>query len=46
MKKPKLEDFYDSSDPRGCSTREHDEWVIALNKWEKLNKKVQNGKPK
>lgn len=35
MKKPKLEDFYDESDPRGCSTSEYSEYIRALSAWEK-----------
>lgn len=46
LDKPKLEDFYDSSDPRGCSTSEYNEYLKALEKYktekqeilEKLNK--------
>lgn len=32
--KPKLEDFYDVSDPRGCSTSKYEEYLKALKKWE------------
>jgi hypothetical protein len=38
MKKPKLEDFYDLSDPRGCSTSEYNLWMNALDEWEKIKK--------
>lgn len=33
--KPKLEDFYDQSDPRSCSTSEYNEYIKALTQWEK-----------
>jgi hypothetical protein len=33
--KPKLDDFYDSFDPKGPSTHEYNEYVRALNNWEK-----------
>lgn len=35
MKKPELGDFYDESDPRGCSTSEYTNYIEALKKWEK-----------
>lgn len=34
---PKLEDFYDELDPRGCSTSEYNNYIIALNKWKNDN---------
>ena len=34
MKKPELEDFYDESDPRGCSNSEYNEYLKALRKYE------------
>lgn len=33
---PNLEDFYDGSDPRGCSTSEYNEYEKALGKWKRL----------
>lgn len=30
MRKPKLEDFYDVNDPRGCSSSEYDNYIKAL----------------
>jgi len=36
--KPKLEDFYDTSDPRGCSSSEYDDYQKALNSYLKQNK--------
>lgn len=33
--KPKLEDFYDESDPRGCSSTEYRNFEVALAEWEK-----------
>lgn len=32
--KPKMEDYYDSSDPRGCSLSEYQAWQNDLKKWE------------
>ena len=32
--KPKLEDFYDSADPRGCSTSEYDNYLNTLKDYE------------
>jgi hypothetical protein len=37
-KKPKLEDFYDTSDPRGCSSSEYDDYQKALDDYLKENK--------
>ena len=34
MKRPELEDFYDNSDPRGCSTTEYNEYLKALKEYE------------
>jgi len=36
---PKLEDFYDDTDPRGCSLSEYDEYIKALSNYYKINKK-------
>lgn len=33
MKKPKLEDFYDPTDPRGCSSSEYNEYSEAVDKY-------------
>ena len=33
-KEPKLTDFYDDSDPRGCSSSEYEEYLAAHKKWE------------
>lgn len=33
MEKPKIEDFYDSYDPRGISSQEYNEYSKALKKW-------------
>ena len=30
---PKLEDYYDIFDPRGCSTSEYSEYQVALKRW-------------
>jgi len=38
LKKPKLEDFYDTSDPRGCSSSEYDDYQKALDDYLKENK--------
>jgi len=35
MNKPKLEDFYDEYDPRGCSTSEYRNYTKALDDYEK-----------
>lgn len=35
--KPNIEDFYDVSDPRGCSSSEYYEYEQALAKWEEDN---------
>jgi hypothetical protein len=32
--KPQLEDFYDTSDPRGCSSSEYNDYQNAVYKWE------------
>lgn len=32
--KPKLSDFYDELDPRGCSTSEYDKYLKALKEWD------------
>lgn len=37
-KKPQLTDFYDSSDPRGCSTSEYEDYLKVVKKWEKTKK--------
>lgn len=34
MKKPRLEDFYDESDPRGCSSSEYNDYEKALKAYE------------
>lgn len=36
MKKPVLNDFYDESDPRGCSASEYNDYLSAVADWEKL----------
>lgn len=36
-KEPKLSDFYDESDPRGCSSSEYDDFITAHKKWAKSN---------
>lgn len=33
MKKPELTDFYDESDPRGCSSSEYSLYIKALDDW-------------
>lgn len=33
MKKPVLEDFYDPSDPRGCSTSEYEQYTQAVDEY-------------
>lgn len=33
MKRPKLEDFYDTLDPRGCSSSEYKEYSEAMDKY-------------
>lgn len=33
-KEPKLEDFYDVDDPRGCSLSEYEDFVDAHERWE------------
>lgn len=38
-RKPKLSDFYDELDPRGCSTSEYNKYLNALNDWEDKNEK-------
>lgn len=35
--KPKLEDFYDTSDPRGCSSSEYEDYQKALEQWTTYN---------
>ena len=35
--KPQLEDFYDTSDPRGCSSSEYEDYANAVKKWELEN---------
>ena len=35
--KPKIEDFYDVNDPRGCSSSELNKYEIALKEWEENN---------
>lgn len=35
-KEPKLSDFYDENDPRGCSSSEYDEFLVAKKKWEEM----------
>ena len=37
MKKPEVKDFYDDMDPRGMSTSEHNDYMIALKRWEKID---------
>ena len=37
LPKPKLEDFYDTQDPRGCSSSEYNEYTDAVKKWERDN---------
>lgn len=37
MNRPKLEDFYDESDPRGCSSIDYNKWIDAVRKREKNN---------
>jgi hypothetical protein len=37
LPKPKLEDFYDTSDPRGCSSSEYEDYANAVKKWELEN---------
>lgn len=34
-KKPKLEDFYDKNDPLGCSSSEYNEYLKALEEYDK-----------
>lgn len=34
MNKPKLEDFYDVDDPRGCSSSEYNQYLLALEEFE------------
>lgn len=43
--KPKLEDFYDESDPRGCSSTEYRQYEAALTAWEdaKIEKEQEEG---
>ena len=38
LKEPKLEDFYDEQDPRGCSSSEYNEYLKALGDYNKLRK--------
>lgn len=38
LKEPKLEDFYDEQDPRGCSSSEYNEYLKALGEYNKLRK--------
>lgn len=33
-KEPKLEDFYDEQDPRGCSSSEYSEYLKALKEYD------------
>lgn len=33
FREPQLDDFYDSADPRGCSTTEYNMYLKALNKY-------------
>jgi len=39
MERPKLEDFYDQSDPRGISSSERDEYMTALKVYEGWKRK-------
>lgn len=46
---PQFEDFYDTEDPRGPSTSEHNAWLAALERWKKTGiwketKKPSNGR--
>ena len=38
LKEPKLEDFYDKQDPRGCSSSEYNEYLKALGDYNILKK--------
>ena len=38
LPKPNLENFYDTSDPRGCSSSEYEDYLDAVRKWEFENK--------
>lgn len=40
MEKPKIEDFYDVSDPRGMSTSEWDEYQKAILEWKNSNSHI------
>lgn len=40
IEKPKMEDFYDTSDPRGCSSSEYEDYQKALEEYN--NKMKQN----
>lgn len=42
MKKPKLKDFYDELDPRGCSTSEYNEYLKALDVYNKKKNKTKS----
>jgi hypothetical protein len=43
LSKPRLEDFYDDNDPRGCSTSELNAYEKALERWEKSQHKHIDG---
>jgi len=36
-KVPKMEDFYDTTDPRGISNSEYNEYYTALKEWQKIH---------
>ena len=39
LKKPKLTDFYDVHDPRGCSTSEYGKYMNAVDEYNKKYRK-------
>lgn len=44
-KRPEINDYYDDSDPRGCSSSEYREYEAALIKWEKDRIEAENDVP-
>lgn len=38
FQQPKLNQFYDENDPRGCSSSEYNDYETALKEWKQKNK--------
>lgn len=45
-RKPKLSDYYDTSDPRGASRSEYEDYERDLKKWERSNNGSSNNTDK